>query len=157
MEGGALAARHGALSCAHCEYTSDAGVAAMAAAGTVAVLLPSSNYFIREKQLPPVERFRAAGVPMALATNCNPGSSPCTSLLLVMNLGCTLMHLTPEEALSGVTRHAAAALGEGGERGTVEVGKLADLAVWDVESPCELSYYLGLNRLSAIYRHGARR
>jgi imidazolonepropionase len=155
MEGGALAARYGALSCGHCEYTNEASVAAMAEAGTVAVLLPTSNYFIRENQVPPVASFRKAGVPMALATNCNPGSSPCTSLLLVMNMACTLFHMTPEEALAGVTRHAAAALGEQERRGTVEVGKFANLAVWDVESPGDLAYNLGLNPLTDVWHKGS--
>ena len=154
MDCGSLAAEYGCLECSHCEYASDASVAAMAAAGTVACLLPAANYFIKETRKPPVEKYRDAGVAMAVATNCNPGSAPCCSLLLAMNMGCTLFGLTPEEALLGTTRHAARAIGQLGDRGTVEVGKLADLAVWDVESPCELSYYLGLNPLSTVYRHG---
>ena len=119
--------------------------------------LPSANYFIREAKKPPVAAFRDAGVPMAVATNCNPGSSPCCSLLLNMNIACTLMGLTPEEALAGCTREAAKAIGQSAERGTLEVGKLADLAVWDVESPCELAYYLGLNQLHRVYRRGVER
>ena len=155
--GASLAAQYNALSCDHCEHTSEAGVAAMAAAGTVAVLLPTSNYFIREAKKPPVAQFRAAGVPMALATNCNPGSSPCSSLLLCMNMGCTLMGMTPEEALLGVTRHAAAAIGQTSERGTIEVGKVADLAVWKVKSLVELSYYMGLNQIDRVYSGGKLR
>ena len=129
----------------------------MAAAGTVAVLLPVANYFIKEARRPPVDAYREAGVRVALATNCNPGSAPCCSLLLAMNMGCTLFGLTPEEALAGTTREAAAALGAAADRGTVEAGKLADLAVWSVESPRELSYYLGLDQLHRVYRRGALR
>ncbi len=155
--GASLAAEYRALSCDHCEHTSEAGVEAMAAAGTVAVLLPAANYFIKETARPPVASFRRAGVPMALATNCNPGSAPCCSILLCMNMGCTLMGLTPEEALAGVTRHAAAAIGKTATHGTIEVGKAADLAVWRVNSLVELSYYLGLNPLECVYRAGVRR
>lgn len=154
---GKLAAGWGCLECSHCEYASPESVEAMAAAGTVAVLLPSANYFIKERATPPVAAFRAAGVRMALATNCNPGSSPCCSLLLVMNMACTLFGLTPEEALAGCTRHGAAALGQGADRGTVEAGKLADLAVWDVDGPGELAYYLGLDLLDRVYRRGTLR
>lgn len=156
LGGAALAARYGALSCDHCEQTTEAGVAAMAAAGTVAVLLPVSNYFIKDRQRPPVDAFRKAGVRMALGTNCNPGSSPCSSILLCLNMACTLLGLTPEEAMIGVTRHGAAAIGQERERGTIELGKVADLAVWDVSNPCEISYYLGLNKLSRCYRGGRR-
>ena len=126
LGGAALAARFKALSADHLEYTSDAGVAAMAKAGTVAVLLPGAFYFLREKQLPPIAQLRAAGVPIALATDSNPGSSPVTSLLLMLNMACTLFRLTPEEALAGVTRHAATALGLSASHGTLEVGKTAD-------------------------------
>ena len=152
-----LAAECGALSCDHCEYTSQAGVDAMAAAGTVAVLLPVANYFIKETQRPPVEAFRAAGVPMALATNCNPGSAPCSSLLLALNMGCTLFGMTPAEALAGVTRNAAAAMGLGRTHGTIEVGKAADFAVWRVGELSELAYFLGLNQLDATFRGGMER
>merc|ERR1719163_1013220 len=114
----------------------------MAESNTVAVLLPVSNYFIKENQKPPIAAFRAAGVPMALATNCNPGSSPCTSVLLAMNMGCTLFGLSPEEALAGVTRVGARALGLHRDRGTVAAGMRADLCVWDVAGPNELAYYL---------------
>lgn len=143
QHGAALAARYGALSADHLEYLDDSGIAAMAAAGTVAVLLPGAFYFLREKQLPPVEKLRAAGVPMAVATDCNPGTSPLTSPLMAMNMACTLFRLTPEEALAGFTREAARALGLLDEVGTLEVGKAADLAIWDVGSPAELSYWLG--------------
>lgn len=154
LGGGALAARFHALSCDHCEYTSQASVAAMAAANTVAVLLPAANYFTREAKRPPVEDFRKMKVPMALGTNCNPGSSPCCSILLCLNLACTLFGLTPEESLLGVTRNAAMAMGLADECGTIEVGKVADLAIWDIQHPCELAYYLGLNRLVCCYRAG---
>ena len=126
----------------------DAGVAAMAAAGTVAVILPGAFYTLRETQAPPVAAFRAAGVPMAVATDCNPGSSPMTSLLLAMNMACTLFRLTPEEALAGATRNAARALGLD-DCGVIAPGKRADLAVWDVAHPAELAYRMGWNPLAA--------
>lgn len=143
QHGAALAAGHDALSADHLEYLDDAGIAAMAAAGTVAVLLPGAFYFLRETKLPPIEKLRAAGVAMAVATDCNPGTSPLTSPLLAMNMACTLFRLTPEEALAGMTREGARALGLLDEIGTLEVGKAADLAVWDVRAPAELSYWLG--------------
>ncbi len=143
QHGAALAARHGALSSDHLEHLDDAGVAAMAASGTVAVLLPGAFYFLRETKLPPVGKLRAAGVAMAVATDCNPGTSPLTSPLMAMNMACTLFRLTPEEALAGMTREGARALGLLDEIGTLEVGKATDLAVWDVRSPAELSYWLG--------------
>ncbi len=143
--GAELAAACGALSADHLEYTSNAGVDAMAAAGTVAVLLPAAFYTLRETQQPPIARLRAAGVPMALATDCNPGTSPCTSLLLTMNLGCTLFGLSPAEALAGVTRNAAQALGLGEDRGQLRVGQRADFAIWDIEHPAELAYRIGFN------------
>ena len=143
QHGAALAARHGALSADHLEYLDEASIAAMAEAGTVAVLLPGAFYFLREKQAPPVEKLRAAGVKLAVATDCNPGTSPLTSPLMAMNLACTLFRLTPEEALAGFTREGARALGLLDEIGTLEVGKAADLAIWDVGSPAELSYWLG--------------
>ena len=118
----------------------------MAQAGTVAVLLPAATFLIREKSRPPVGKFREAGVPMAIATNCNPGSAPCTSILLCMNMGCTIMGLTPEEALIGVTRNAAKAIGREKDFGTIEIGKRGDFAVWGCESLVELSYYLGLSQ-----------
>ncbi|MEZ5996876.1 MAG: imidazolonepropionase [Hyphomonadaceae bacterium] len=143
LHGSDLAARHGALSADHLEYLDEAGVAAMAAAGTVAVLLPGAFYFLRESKLPPIGDLRAAGVRMAVATDCNPGTSPLTSPLMAMNMACTLFRLTPEEALAGMTREAARALGLHDEIGTLEVGKAADLAIWNVERPGELSYWLG--------------
>jgi len=145
--GGALAARFQALSADHLEYLDEDGIAAMAAAGTVAVLLPGAFYTLRETSLPPVAGLRAAGVPMAVATDCNPGSSPLTSLLLAMNMACTLFRLTPAEALAGTTRVAAQALGLAGEVGTLEAGKRADLAIWDVDQPAELAYRIGFNPL----------
>ncbi|TFF27267.1 imidazolonepropionase [Jiella endophytica] len=149
LGGAALAARYGALSADHLEYTSEAGAAAMAKAGTVAVMLPGAFYFIREKKVPPIEAFRKHGVAMAVATDCNPGTSPLTSLLLTMNMAATLFRMTVEECLLGVTRHAASALGLQGEAGTLEAGKSADLAIWDIESPAELVYRIGFNPLHA--------
>jgi len=149
LHGAALAARRGALSADHLEYLDEAGVAAMARAGTVATLLPGAFYFVRETKLPPIDLLRRAGVPIALATDCNPGTSPLTSLLLVLNMGATLFRLTVEECLLGVTRHAARALGLQHEVGTLEAGKACDLAIWDVERPAELVYRMGLNPLHA--------
>ena len=146
MGGTALAARYGALSADHVEYASVADARALAAAGSVAVLLPGAFYTLRERQAPPVQAFREAGVPMAVATDLNPGSSPLGSLLLAMNMACTLFRLTPEEALAGTTRHAARALGLT-DRGEIRAGLRADLAVWDVETPAELSYRIGSNPL----------
>lgn len=141
-----LAARFGALSADHVEYADEADAAALARAGSVAVLLPGAFYTVRETQAPPVAAFRTHGVAMALATDCNPGSSPMTSLLLAMNMGCTLFRLTPEEALAGVTRNAAKALGMD-DCGVIAPGKRADLAVWDVRRPAELAYRIGFNPL----------
>lgn len=149
LGGAALAARYSALSADHLEYTSEAGAAAMAKAGTVAVMLPGAFYFIREKKVPPIAAFRKHGVAMAVATDCNPGTSPLTSLLLTMNMAATLFRMTVEECLLGVTRHAASALGLQGEAGTLEAGKSADLAIWDIESPAELVYRIGFNPLHA--------
>jgi imidazolonepropionase len=143
QHGAALAARYHALSADHLEYLDDAGIQAMAKAGTVAVLLPGAFYFLREKQLPPVEKLRAAGVAMAVAGDCNPGTSPMTSPLMALNMACTLFRLTPEEALAGMTREAARALGLQDEIGTLHVGKQADLAIWDIAHPAELAYWLG--------------
>lgn len=143
LGGAALAASCGALSADHLEHLDEAGVAAMARAGTVAVLLPGAFYTLRETRKPPVAALRAAGVPIAVATDCNPGSSPLTSLLLALNMAATLFGLTVEECLAGVTREAARALGLLGEIGTLEAGKAADLAIWDVESPAELVYRMG--------------
>jgi imidazolonepropionase len=154
LHGAALAARYDALSADHLEYTDETGIAAMAQAGTVAVLLPGAFYVLREKQLPPVEAFRRHKVPIAIATDCNPGTSPITSLLLTMNMASTLFRLTVEEAVAGVTREAARALGRLDDIGTIETGKACDLAIWDIERPAELVYRLGLNPLHARVRNG---
>jgi imidazolonepropionase len=145
--GAALAAAFGALSADHLEYASEHGIRAMKAAGTTAVLLPGAFYFLRETQLPPIAQLREHGVPMALATDHNPGTSPLTSILLVLNMAATLFRMTVEECLLGVTRHAAAALGMGEKVGTLEAGKQCDLAIWNVDRPAELVYAIGANRL----------
>ena len=142
--GAALAARYGALSCDHLEWLSEEGAAAMAGAGSVAVLLPGAFYFLRETRVPPIALLRKHKVPMAISTDCNPGSSPCTSLLLMLNMACTLFRMTPEEALGGVTRVAAQALGLK-DRGVLAAGLRADFVLWDVERPAQLSYALGAN------------
>ncbi|RAK62346.1 imidazolonepropionase [Phenylobacterium kunshanense] len=149
LNGAALAAEFGALSADHLEHLDSTGIEAMARAGTVATLLPGAFYFLRETRLPPVEALRAAGVPMALATDCNPGTSPLTSLLLTLNMGATLFRLTVEECLTAVTRNAARALGLSGEVGTLEAGNRCDLAIWDIERPAELVYRMGFNPLHA--------
>ena len=150
--GAQLAAHYGALSCDHLEWLSTEGAQAMAASGSVAVLLPGAFYFLRETRLPPIALLREHGVPMAISTDCNPGSSPCTSLLLMLNMACTLFRLTPEEALAGVTRHAAAALGLC-DRGVLAAGMRADFVLWGVERPAELSYAIGANpRLQTVFR-----
>ncbi len=146
LGGSALAAAYGALSTDHLEYLDDDGVRALAKAGTVAVLLPGAFYTLRETQTPPVQALRERSVPIAIATDCNPGSSPMTSILLAMNMASTLFRLTPEEALAGATRHAAAALGLD-DCGELAVGKRADIAVWNVAHPAELSYRIGFNPL----------
>lgn len=151
-----LAARHGALSADHLEHATEEDARALAASGTVAVLLPGAFYTLRETEAPPVAAFRAHGVPMAVATDCNPGSSPLTSILLAMNMACTLFRLTPEEALAGVTRHAARALGLS-DTGAIAPGLRADLAVWDAETPAELAYRIGFNPLHARLFGGAER
>ncbi|HMS79692.1 MAG TPA: amidohydrolase family protein, partial [Burkholderiaceae bacterium] len=143
LGGAALAAGRGALSADHLEWTSEAGVAALADAGTVGGLLPGAVYFLRETKLPPVDALRRHGVPIALATDCNPGSSPLVSPLLAMNMACTLFRLTPAEALAGFTAHGARALGLHRELGTLEAGKRADLALWGVRRPAELAYAMG--------------
>jgi len=153
LHGAELAARYGALSADHLEYTDESGAAAMARAGTVAVMLPGAFYFIRETRKPPIDLFRRHGVRMAVATDNNPGTSPLTSLLLAMNMAATLFGMTVEECLAGVTREAARALGLHDEAGTLEAGKWADLAIWDVESPAELVYRMGFNPLhSRVWR-----
>ncbi|MFD1611186.1 imidazolonepropionase [Sphingomonas tabacisoli] len=154
LHGSSLAARHGALSADHLEHADESDVRAMAEAGTVAVLLPGAFYFMRETQRPPVELFRAHGVPMAIATDCNPGTSPTTSLLLMLNMAATLFRLTATEALRGVTANAARALGLGGEIGTLEAGKACDLAVWDISDPAELAYRVGFNPLHMRVKDG---
>ena len=153
LHGARLAAEHGALSADHLEYTDEDGAAAMARAGTVAVLLPGAFYVLREKQLPPVDAFRKHNVPLALATDSNPGTSPVTSLLLTMNMAATLFRLTVDECLAGVTRNAARALGRS-DIGTLEPGKWCDLAIWDIERPAELVYRIGFNPLHARVRRG---
>jgi imidazolonepropionase len=147
QKGAVLGTRYGALSADHLEYLGEDGVQAMAKTGTVAVLLPGAYYFLRETKLPPVEALRKAKVPIALATDSNPGSSPVTSLLLMLNMGATLFRLTPEETLAGVTRNAAKALGLGGSTGTLQAGKRADFAIWDIDRPAELTYRIGFNPL----------
>ena len=154
LHGAALAARFGALSADHLEHLDDDGIAAMAKAGTVATLLPGAFYFVRETKLPPVAGLRAAGVPIALATDCNPGTSPLTSLLLAMNMGATLFRLTVEECLMGVTANAARALGRSADIGTLEPGKRADFAIWSIERPAELVYRMGANPLHARIWNG---
>ena len=147
LGGARLAARYGALSADHLEYAGEAGVRALAGAGTVAVLLPGAFYTLHATRHPPVELFRRHGVPMAIATDCNPGSSPLASLLLAMNMACTLFRLTPEEALAGATREAARALGLT-DTGLIAPGLRADLAIWDVARPAELAYRIGFNPLA---------
>ncbi|WP_224544803.1 imidazolonepropionase [Mesorhizobium sp. CA16] len=149
LHGAALAARYGALSADHLEYTDEEGAAAMAKAGTVATILPGAYYFIRETKKPPVDLFRRHGVKMAVATDSNPGTSPLTSLLLTMNMAATLFGMTVDECLAGVTREAARALGLLEQTGTLEAGKSADLAIWDIERPAELVYRMGFNPLHA--------
>ena len=147
LGGAGLAAAFDALSADHLEYAADAGIEAMAHSGTVAVMLPGAFYFIRESHKPPIERFRHYGVPLAVATDANPGTSPLTSLLLAMNMAATLFQMTVEECLTGVTRIAAQALGLGQQTGTLEPGKWADLAIWDIDDPAELVYRMGFNPL----------
>ena len=149
LHGAALAARYGALSADHLEYTDDEGAAAMAKVGTVAVLLPGAFYFIRETKKPPLDLFRQHGTKIALATDSNPGSSPLTSLLLTMNMAATLFGMTVDECIAGVTREGARALGLQSDIGTLEAGKFADLAIWDIERPAELVYRMGFNPLHA--------
>ncbi|MGK5077920.1 imidazolonepropionase [Janthinobacterium sp. HLX7-2] len=154
LGGAALVAGYDGLSADHLEFLSEAGIAAMAEHGTVAVLLPGAYYFLRETQPPPVAALRAAGVPMAVSTDCNPGTSPMTSLLLAMNMACTLWRLTPQEALAGCTLHAARALGLQHETGSLAVGKCADFALWRIARPADLSYALGLNPCAGVVHGG---
>ncbi len=152
--GAELAASFGALSADHLEYTSEEGVRALARAGSVAVLLPGAFLTLRETQKPPIEALRDHGVGIAVASDCNPGTSPLCSLQAAMNLAATLFRLTPEECLAGVTREAARALGLSEDRGTLEAGKRADLAIWNIDHPAELSYWLGLNPLESLIVSG---
>jgi imidazolonepropionase len=154
--GAELAASRGALSCDHLEWLSEAGARAMARSGSVAVLLPGAFYFLRETRVPPIALLRQHGIPMAVSTDCNPGSSPCTSLLLMLNMACTLFRMTPQEALAGVTRHAARALGLA-DRGVLAPGQRADFVLWDVRSPAELSYAFGANPRRATIVEGTVR
>ncbi|MBP1207292.1 imidazolonepropionase [Duganella sp. 1411] len=157
QRGAQLVARHGGLSADHLEHLTDDGIAAMAAAGTVAVLLPGAYYFLRDTTPPPVAALRAAGVPMAVATDCNPGTSPMTSLLLAMNMACTLWRLTPLEALAGCTAHAARALRRQALIGTLEAGKRADFALWRIARPADLSYAIGMNPCVGVVNAGTLR
>lgn len=157
QQGAELVARHGGLSADHLEYLSQAGIEAMARAGTVAVLLPGAYYFLRETVQPPIAALRAAQVPMAIATDCNPGTSPMTSLLLAMNMACTLWRLTPQEALLGASSHAARALGLQREIGTLETGKRADLALWEIARPADLAYAMGSNPCRSVVNGGVVR
>ena len=153
LQGAALAARYGALSADHLERADEAGIVAMKGAGTVAVILPGAYYFIRETQLPPIEAMRRHGVPIAISTDCNPGSSPLTSLLLTMNMGATLFRLTVDECIAGTTRESAKALGMWDRKGSLEAGKDCDLAIWNIERPAELVYRIGFNPLhSRVWR-----
>ncbi len=154
LGGAALAARFGALSADHLEYVSERSIAAMAEAGTVAVLLPGAFYFLRETRKPPVDALRRHGVAIAIATDSNPGSAPVGSLLLMLNMACTLFQMTPEEALAGATRHAAAALGVLHRVGTLEAGKQADFVLWDIGHPAELSYRIGFNPCYRVIKNG---
>ena len=152
--GSRMAASHGALSVDHLEYLDEADIPLLAKHGTVATLLPGAFYYLKETRLPPIDALRAAGVPMALATDCNPGSSPITSPLLILNMGCTLFGLTPAEALRGMTINAAKALGRQPDIGSLELGKAADLAIWNIDHPAELSYWIGANALHQSYFAG---
>jgi imidazolonepropionase len=147
QHGAAALAKNGAWSADHLEYLDDDGIAAMAAAGTVAVLLPGAYYFLREKQMPPIDRLRAAGVPIAVGTDLNPGTSPFASLRMAMNMACVLFGLSPEESLAGATHHAGQALGRVDRTGTLEPGKVADFVVWDAEHPAEIVCSLGINKV----------
>lgn len=157
-QGGArLVARYRGLSADHLEWLTDDGIQAMATAGTVAVLLPGAFYFLRETRLPPVQALRDAGVAIAVATDCNPGTSPMPSILTAMNMACTLFRMTPEESLAGTTRNAAAALGLSTEVGMLAVGKRADFALWTIDRPADLSYMLGFNPCTAVVNAGKLR
>ncbi|MDB5828561.1 MAG: imidazolonepropionase [Variovorax sp.] len=154
MGGATLAARYGALSCDHIEHLSQAGIEAMREAGTVAVLLPGAFYTLRDTQLPPIAALRAAGVPMAVSTDHNPGTSPALSLLLMVNMACTLFRLTVPEAIDGVTVHAARALGLQDTHGTLAVGRPANFVLWDLQDAAELAYWFGQRPVKAVVRQG---
>ena len=147
LGGTALTAKYNGLSADHIEYLDEIGVRALANSSTVATLLPGAFYFLRETQLPPIELLRAHKVPMAIATDINPGTSPFADLTLMLNMACTLFRLTPQEALRGVTQNAAKALGYGESRGVIEIGYDADFSIWDIEHPADLSYQVGAKRL----------
>jgi len=154
-QGGALlAARYGALSVDHLEYLSEEGIKAIAESGTVAVLLPGAFYFLREKKRPPVDLLRRYAVPIAISSDCNPGTSPITSPLMILNMGCTLFLLTPEEALCGMTVNAARALGLEKRIGSLEIGMDADVVVWEISEPAELAYRMGYNPCLKVVKHG---
>jgi imidazolonepropionase len=157
LGGAALAAKYHGLSADHMEFSNEEGIASMKSTGTAAVLLPGAFYFLKEKQLPPIDALRKHGVPIALATDHNPGSSPLSSPLLVLNMACTLFRFTPEEALAGMTRHAARALGLQASHGTLEPGKKADLALWEIGAPAELAYAIGANPCAGVMRNGVLR
>ncbi len=154
MGGAEMAASKGALSADHLEYLHGREAKAMAEAGTVAVLLPGAFYTLRETKHPPIHGFRKAGVPMALASDLNPGSSPVASILAILNMACTIFLMTPQEAVAGVTRNAAKALGLADDRGTLEVGKRADFTHWDIGSPTELCYWIGLKKPVMVVKDG---
>jgi len=154
LNGAVLAAEYGALSAEHLEWVNPEGIAAMAKAGTVAVLLPGAFYALRETRLPPIDGFRKTGVAMAIATDSNPGSSPALSLLLMLSMACTFFRFTPEEALRGVTVNAARALGLAASHGSLEAGKMADLVVWDIARPAELAYWIGGNPAAGVMQAG---
>ncbi len=154
LHGSSLAARYQALSADHLEFMTEEDAIAMAAAGTVAVLLPGAFYFLRETQLPPMEALRKHGVKIAIASDLNPGTSPALSLRLMLNMACTLFRMTPEEALAGATRHAATALGMGDTHGSLEVGKVADFVAWQIDRPADLAYWLGGELDKRVVRHG---
>ncbi|MCR4541919.1 imidazolonepropionase [Pseudomonas sp. 18.1.10] len=155
LHGSSLAARYHALSADHLEFMTEADAIAMAASGTVAVLLPGAFYFLRETQLPPMDALRKHGVKIAIASDLNPGTSPALSVRLMLNMACTLFRMTPEEALAGATQHAATALGMGDTHGSLEVGKVADFVAWQIDRPADLAYWLGGELDKRVVRHGA--
>jgi imidazolonepropionase len=154
LHGSSLAARYHALSADHLEFMTEEDAIAMAASGTVAVLLPGAFYFLRETQLPPMEALRKHGVKIAIASDLNPGTSPALSVRLMLNMACTLFRMTPEEALAGATLHAATALGMGETHGSLEVGKVADFVAWQIDRPADLAYWLGGELDKRVVRHG---